>query len=372
MPEFQAYFLNRVRAYTKSAILLIINDPDNNFTEQGTNQQRQSPGEMLIGWMENSSLKTEQGRCFHLRKMNRLRRNQNQTYLYAACCFHKRKNALQGTGPQCTLGAELISSQVVALVFCAPAALSCRNVLHHHKISMQGQTKCAFASIDSGYQTSCQALLCSGQQCLVAASVPQMTVWGLVSSGKGVFHLCCHPKAGLQQKIFPTRLKSKTQKSTCSGHAHLHLAAVVNYRVPMPETKQEVVLPKDASSHQTSLYMQCRSSSDLPTLFFVSTLGTFYVRIWKGIFGANAATNDASHEYFALLQGFHPTKWRDLTTTLDGPEVQVFKEACKRNKVYGIFSITGEQHPDASKNPYNTLIMITDKGDINLASAYDL
>jgi hypothetical protein len=32
-------------------------------------------------------------------------------------------------------------------------------------------------------------------------------------------------------------------------------------------------------------------------------------------------------------QGFHPTKWRDFTTTLDGPEVAIFKEACKRNKV---------------------------------------
>lgn len=31
------------------------------------------------------------------------------------------------------------------------------------------------------------------------------------------------------------------------------------------------------------------------------------------------------------LQGFHPTKWGDLTTTLDGPEVQVFKQACVDN-----------------------------------------
>lgn len=32
-------------------------------------------------------------------------------------------------------------------------------------------------------------------------------------------------------------------------------------------------------------------------------------------------------------QGFHPEKWQDLTTTLDGPEVKIFKEACKKNKV---------------------------------------
>jgi hypothetical protein len=32
-------------------------------------------------------------------------------------------------------------------------------------------------------------------------------------------------------------------------------------------------------------------------------------------------------------QGFHPDRWQDLTTTLDGPEVAIFKEACKKNKV---------------------------------------
>lgn len=30
-------------------------------------------------------------------------------------------------------------------------------------------------------------------------------------------------------------------------------------------------------------------------------------------------------------QGFHPTLWSQLTTTLDGPEVEVFKQACKDN-----------------------------------------
>ncbi|KAK9809224.1 hypothetical protein WJX72_011613 [[Myrmecia] bisecta] len=64
-------------------------------------------------------------------------------------------------------------------------------------------------------------------------------------------------------------------------------------------------------------------------------------------------------------QGFHPTKWADLTTSLNGREVEVFKQACVQHKVYGIFSLTGEEHPEG-KNPYNTLIMITDKGDINL------
>lgn len=34
-------------------------------------------------------------------------------------------------------------------------------------------------------------------------------------------------------------------------------------------------------------------------------------------------------------QGFHPNKWMDFTTTLDGPEVAIFSAACKENKVRG-------------------------------------
>lgn len=52
----------------------------------------------------------------------------------------------------------------------------------------------------------------------------------------------------------------------------------------------------------------------------------------------------------------------DYATTLDGPDVAVISAACRRNKVWGIFSLTGEAHPEGL-NPFNTLIMINDKGE---------
>jgi hypothetical protein len=48
----------------------------------------------------------------------------------------------------------------------------------------------------------------------------------------------------------------------------------------------------------------------------------------------------APNGLLALCRAVLCCRWQDLTTTLDGPEVCIFKEACRKNKVYGIFSIT--------------------------------
>ena len=111
--------------------------------------------------------------------------------------------------------------------------------------------------------------------------------------------------------------------------------AVVNYKVPTVGTQEEVL----ANCRRITSFIS-GNKAGLPGLDLI-------------IFP----------EY--STQGFNPKKWKELSTTVPGPETDIFAEACSANKVWGIFSLTGELHEDhPNRNPYNTEILINDRGQI--------